>query len=72
MSETDEIYEIHATKEIGERDGIDASDEVVGQMDRWIDGQMRSGIDGWMDGWMDGWLDGQMDKLDQIKLGYIR
>ena len=38
MYETDEIEEIHATEEIGERDEIDASDEVVGHMDRWIHG----------------------------------
>ena len=63
MYETDEIDEIHATEEIGERDEIDASDEVVGQMDRWVAGQM--------DGWMNGWLDG-MNKLDQIKLDQIR
>ena len=29
MYEPDEIDEIHATEEVGERDEIDASDEVV-------------------------------------------
>ena len=65
MYETDEIDEIHATEEVGERDEINASDEVVGQMDRWVAGQM----DGWMDGWMDKWIN--WIRLNEIILDQI-